>query len=57
MPDPDAAPFGAVLLADIVRATDIDPTYPYATDGDFHLARIVHEAGWGGLLWQRAIGA
>jgi len=28
-----------VLLADVVRATDIDPDYPDATDGDFHLVR------------------
>ncbi|MEP6641878.1 MAG: hypothetical protein ABJB93_08225 [Gaiellales bacterium] len=39
------APFGAVLLADVVRATDIDPDYPDATTGegsgarDFHLVR------------------
>ena len=26
-------------LADVVRATDIDPDNPYATDGDFHLVR------------------
>lgn len=39
MPDPGRAPFGAVLLADIVRATDIDPNYPDATDGNFHLVR------------------
>jgi len=39
MSDPEGAPFGAALLADIVRATDIDPNYPYATDGDFHLVR------------------
>jgi hypothetical protein len=37
--DPSKAPFGAVLLADVVRATDIDPDYPDATDGDFHLVR------------------
>ena len=39
MTDPRKAPFGAVLLADVVRATDIDPDYPDATDGDFHLVR------------------
>jgi hypothetical protein len=39
MPDPSKAPFGSVLLADVVRATDIDPDYPDATDGDFHLVR------------------
>ena len=39
MTDPSTAPFGSVLLADIVRATDIDPNYPDATDGDFHLVR------------------
>jgi hypothetical protein len=39
MPDPSKAPFGAVLLADVVRATDIDADYPDATDGDFHLVR------------------
>jgi hypothetical protein len=45
MTDPREAPFGAVLLADIVRATDIDPDYPDATDGEgagarnFHLVR------------------
>lgn len=39
MNDPSTAPFGSVLLADVVRATDIDPNYPDATDGDFHLVR------------------
>ncbi len=39
MPDPSKAPFGVVLLTDVVRATDIDPDYPDATDGDFHLVR------------------
>jgi hypothetical protein len=45
MTDPRDAPFGAVLLADVVRATDLDPGYPDATDGegagarDFHLVR------------------
>jgi hypothetical protein len=39
MTDPSQAPFGAVLLANVVRATDIDPDYPDATDGDFHMVR------------------
>ncbi len=39
MTDPSTAPFGSVLLADVIRATDIDPNYPDATDGDFHLVR------------------
>jgi mannose-6-phosphate isomerase-like protein (cupin superfamily) len=45
MTDPRSAPFGAVRLADVLRATDIDPDYPDATDGegagarDFHLVR------------------
>jgi hypothetical protein len=39
MPDPSTAPFGAVRLADVVLATDIDPDYPDATDGNFHLVR------------------
>ena len=39
MADPSKAPFGAVLLKDVVRATDVDPEYPDATDGDFHLVR------------------
>jgi hypothetical protein len=39
MTDPRKAPFGAVRLGDVVRATDIDPNYPDATDGDFHLVR------------------
>jgi hypothetical protein len=39
MADPSRAPFGAVLLNEVVRATDIDPDYPDATDGDFHLVR------------------
>ena len=39
MTDPSTAPFGAVLLADVIRATDVDPDYPDATDGDFHLVR------------------
>jgi hypothetical protein len=37
--DPRTAEFGAVRLADVVVATDIDPEYPDATDGDFHLVR------------------
>jgi hypothetical protein len=37
--DPSQAPFSAVRLADVVRATDVDPDYPDATDGDFHLVR------------------
>jgi hypothetical protein len=37
--DPRNAPFGAVLLADVVVATDIYPDYPDVTDGDFHLVR------------------
>ena len=45
MSDPRTAAFGAVQLSDIVRATDIDPHYPDATDGEgagarnFHLVR------------------
>ena len=45
MPDPRVAPFGAVRLSEVVRATDIDPDYPDATDGEgagarnFHLVR------------------
>ncbi|HEX3263212.1 MAG TPA: hypothetical protein VHR37_06065 [Solirubrobacterales bacterium] len=45
MSDPRTAAFGAVRLSDIVRATDIDPQYPDATDGEgagarnFHLVR------------------
>lgn len=39
MADPREAPFGAVRLADVVVVTDIDPDWPYATDGDFHLVR------------------
>ena len=30
---------GAVALSHVVVATDIDPDYPDATDGDFHLVR------------------
>jgi hypothetical protein len=45
MTDPNTAPFDAVKLADVVRATDIDPDYPDATGGEgagarnFHLVR------------------
>jgi hypothetical protein len=45
MTDPRHAPFGAVLLTEVVRATDINPDYPDATEmeGDgarnFHLVR------------------
>jgi hypothetical protein len=43
--DPRNAPFGAVSLAQVVRATDLDPGYPDATEGEgagarnFHLVR------------------
>jgi hypothetical protein len=43
--DARSAPFGVVRLVDVLRATDIDPEYPDATDGegagarDFHLVR------------------
>jgi hypothetical protein len=40
--DPREAPFGAVLLADIVRATDVDQDYPDATDGEGSGARNFH---------------
>ncbi len=39
MTDPRKAPFGAVLLTDVVRVTDIDPDYPDEIDGEFHLVR------------------
>lgn len=39
MPDPRSAPFGAVRLADVTVVTDVDPSYPDATDGNFHLVR------------------
>jgi hypothetical protein len=39
MTDPRTAPFAAVQLADVQIVTDIDPEYPDATDGDFHLVR------------------
>jgi len=37
--DPARAPFAAVRLDDVVVVTDVDPHYPDATDGDFHLVR------------------
>jgi hypothetical protein len=40
--DARKAPFGVVLLADVVRATDIDPDYPDATDGEGQGARNFH---------------
>ncbi|HEU0195157.1 MAG TPA: hypothetical protein VFQ71_13215 [Gaiellales bacterium] len=39
MTDPGNAPYGAVLLKDVVLATDLYPDYPDRTDGDFHLVR------------------
>jgi mannose-6-phosphate isomerase-like protein (cupin superfamily) len=45
MTDPRTAPFGAVALAEVALATDVDPDYPDATDGEgagarnFHLVR------------------
>jgi hypothetical protein len=39
MSDPGTASFGAVRLADVTVVTDVDPDYPDATDGDFHLVR------------------
>lgn len=39
MTDPAEASFAAVRLADVQVVTDIDPDYPDATDGDFHLVR------------------
>jgi len=39
MTDPRTAPYGAVSLADVVVATDIDPEYPDQTDCDFHMVR------------------
>jgi len=39
MTDPHKAPYGAVRLADVALVTDLDPEYPDATDGDFHLVR------------------
>jgi hypothetical protein len=39
MTDPRNAPYGAVALSDVVVVTDIDPSYPDATDADFHLVR------------------
>jgi len=40
--DPRSTPFGAVRLSDIVRATDIDPGYPDATEGEGSGARNFH---------------
>ncbi len=42
MTDAREAPFSAVRLADVVRATDIDPDYPDATDGEGAVARNFH---------------
>ena len=42
MTDPRSAPFGAVRLADVVRATDINPDYPDATEGEGSGARNFH---------------
>jgi hypothetical protein len=42
MTDPRGAPFGAVALAAVIRATDIDPGYPDATDGEGSGARNFH---------------
>jgi mannose-6-phosphate isomerase-like protein (cupin superfamily) len=39
MSDPRSAPYGAVMLNDVVVASDIDPEYPDRTDSDFHLVR------------------
>ena len=39
MTDPRKEPFGAVPLAEVALVTDLDPDYPDATDGDFHLVR------------------
>jgi hypothetical protein len=39
MIDPTRAPFAAVRLADVTLVTDVDPDYPDATDGNFHLVR------------------
>jgi hypothetical protein len=39
MTEPREDPFGAVRLADVLIVTDLDPDYPDATDGDFHLVR------------------
>jgi hypothetical protein len=40
--DARKAPFGVVLLGDVVRATDINPNYPDATDGEGKGARNFH---------------
>jgi len=37
--DPRTAPYGAVLLKDVVVATDIYPDFPDRTDSDMHLVR------------------
>jgi hypothetical protein len=37
--DPAKAPYGAVRIEDVLVVTDLDPDYPDATDGDFHLVR------------------
>ena len=42
MTDPRDAPYGAVALADVVLATDIDPDYPDATEGEGAGARAFH---------------
>jgi hypothetical protein len=42
MADPRDAPYGAVLLADVSRATDVAPDYPDATDGEGSGARNFH---------------
>ena len=42
MTDPRKAPFGAVLLADVDRATDVNPDYPDATEGEGSGARNFH---------------
>ena len=39
MTDPRRAPFGAVLLTDVVRAQDLNPDDPTHTDGLFYLVR------------------
>ena len=42
MTDPRNAPFGAVPLADVVRATDVNPDYPDSTEGEGSGARNFH---------------
>ena len=39
MTDPRKAPYGSVLLADVVLSSDINPDDPDGTDGDFHMIR------------------